>query len=189
MLEHFTLSDYIWNSCDKKIKVFVSYYLYSHAKMQGKYFHLVERYAKIFCALNISTVWCIFSPLQKSTPKALKKMILCFEHNCLVELYTKRRFFAQNVAFVSIETYKREKNIKDNSSLRCYDLWFNWQMKIVNFLNVSIFNTKTDLAILTFIIIHDIKSIQFVPIYITFAHFHQSLGGDVTYEIRSMIIF
>ena len=145
MLEHFTLSDYIWNSCDKKIKVFVSYYLYSHAKMQGKYFHLVERYAKIFCALNISTVWCIFSPLQKSTPKALKKMILCFEHNCLVEHYTKRRFFAQNVAFVSIETYKREKNIKDNSSLRCYDLWFNWQMKIVNFLNVSIFNTKTDL--------------------------------------------
>ena len=142
MLEHFTLSDYIWNSCDKKIKVFVSYYLYSHAKMQGKYFYLVERYAKIFCALNLSTVWCIFSPLQKSTPKALKKMILCFEHNCLVELYTKRRFFAQNVAFVSIETYKREKNIKDNSSLRFHDLGLNWQMKIVNFLNASIFNTN-----------------------------------------------
>ena len=142
VLEHFTLSDYIWNSCDKKIKVFVSYYLYSHAKMQGKYFHLVERYTKIFCALNISTVWCIFSPLQKSTPKALKKMILCFEHNCLVEPYTKRRFFAQNVAFVSIETYKREKNIKDNSSLRFHDLGLNWQMKIVNFLNASIFNTN-----------------------------------------------
>ena len=49
-------------------------------------------------------------------------MILCFEHNCLVELYTKRRFFAQNVAFVSIETYKREKNLKDNSSLRLLGL-------------------------------------------------------------------
>ena len=107
--------------------------------------YLVERYAKIFCALNLSTVWCIFSPLQKSTPKALKKMILCFEHNCLVEPYTKRRFFAQNVAFVSIETYKREKNIKDNSSLRFHNLGLNWQINIVNFLKLSIFNTNTDL--------------------------------------------
>ena len=72
-------------------------------------------------------------------------MILCFEHNCLVEPYTKRRVFAQNVAFVSIETYKREKNIKDNSPLKFHDLGLNWQMQIANFLNVSIFKPNTDL--------------------------------------------
>ena len=61
---------------------------------------------------------------------------------------------------------------------------------LIIFLRSSSFEEiKMKVAILTFIIIHDIKSIQFVPIYITFAHFHQSLGGDVTYEIRSMIIF